>query len=214
MKVVSVNVGMPRAVAWKGLTVETGIFKEPVTGSVEIGTLNLSGDKQADLTVHGGRDKAVYGYPAEHYDYWRKELPHTRFAWGQFGENLTTTGLSEDSLFIGDRLKVGSAILMVTQPRLPCYKLTLRFNRDDMIKRFLVSKRSGFYFSVIEEGEVAAYSEIEIVSRDPLRVSISDISRLYFSKTPDTELLARVARLKALPQSWRDDLALRAQGRG
>jgi len=130
------------------MTVQTGIFKDPVNGPVTIRKLNLAGDQQADLTVHGGAEKAVYAYPAEHYEYWRKTLPEAPFSWGKFGENLTTEGLGEDSLCIGDRLRVGSAILMVTQPRMPCYKLALRFDRDDMIKLFLTSQRSGFYFSV------------------------------------------------------------------
>jgi len=167
MKVVSVNVGLPREVVWKGMTVQTAIFKEPVAGAVAIRDLNLVGDEQADLTVHGGADKAVYAYPAEHYEFWRRELPDLTFSWGQFGENLTTEGLMEDTLHIGDRLRVGSATLMVTQPRMPCYKLALRFGRDDMIKLFLASGRSGFYFSVIEPGSVAASSEIEVLSRDP-----------------------------------------------
>ncbi len=158
MKIISVNVGLPREVVWKGITVRTAIFKESVAGSVAIRGLNLAGDQQADLTVHGGSEKAVYVYPVEHYEYWRKQLPDVSFSWGAFGENLTTEGLSEDSLCIGDLLRAGSAILQVTQPRMPCYKLQLRFDRDDMIKRFLVSGRSGFYLSVIEPGHVGAGS--------------------------------------------------------
>jgi len=150
MKIVSVNVGLPREVSWKGRTVQTAIFKEPVAGAVTIRELNLAGDQQADLTVHGGLEKAVYAYPAEHYEYWRKELSDVSLSWGAFGENLTTEGLREDTLCIGDVLRVGSAVLQITQPRMPCYKLELRFDRDDMIKRFLASGRSGFYFSVIE----------------------------------------------------------------
>src|SRR5205807_2049773 len=164
-------VGMPREVTWKGTRVQTGIFKEPVDGPVEVSKLNLFGDQQADLTVHGGAEKAVYAYPAEHYDYWRNELPHSSFSWGAFGENLTTEGLREDALYIGDRLRIGSAILMVTQPRMPCYKLALKFERDDMIKRFLMSGRSGFYFSVIEPGEVTAGSKVETLNRDPHQVT-------------------------------------------
>src|SRR5215469_13114245 len=135
MKIVSVNAGMPREILWKGMTVQTAIFKEPVQGPVMIDKLNLAGDRQADLTVHGGEEKAVYAYPVEHYAYWRQELPDVSFSWGMFGENLTTEGVREDSLCIGDRLKIGSAVLMVTQPRIPCYKLALRFDFDDMIKR-------------------------------------------------------------------------------
>jgi len=168
MQILSVNVGRPREVVWKGETVETGIFKDPVAGDVHVGSLNLAGDQQADLVVHGGPQKAVYGYPAEHYEYWRSELPGVPLTWGYFGENLTATGLAENSLHIGDQLKVGTATLMVTQPRLPCFKLALRFDRDDIIKRFLLSRRSGFYFSVIEEGTLSANSPVEIIHRDPL----------------------------------------------
>ena len=159
MQVISVNVGLPREVIWKGMTVQTGIFKDPVDRPVTISKLNLAGDQQADLTVHGGAEKAVYAYPAEHYEYWQKRLPEVPFSWGKFGENLTTEGLKEDALCVGDHLRVGSAVLMVTQPRMPCYKLALRFDRDEMIKRFLTSQRSGFYLSVIEEGEVHARIE-------------------------------------------------------
>ena len=189
MQVISVNVGLPREVIWKGVTVQTGIFKDPVDRSVKIKKLNLAGDRQADLTVHGGAEKAVYAYPAEHYEYWRKNLPDVPFSWGKFGENLTTEGLTEDTLCIGDRLKVGAAVLMVTQPRMPCYKLALRFGREDMIKHFLASQRSGFYLSVIEEGEVHAGSKVEILSRDPHRVAIADIARLYLGQARDPELL-------------------------
>ena len=209
MQVISVNVGLPREVIWKGMTVQTGIFKDPVDGPVKIRKLNLAGDQQADLTVHGGAEKAVYAYPAEHYEYWRETLPEVPFSWGKFGENLTTEGLEEETLCIGDRLRVGSAILMVTQPRMPCYKLALRFDRDDMITRFLTSQRSGFYFSIIEEGEVHARSKVEIMSRDPGRVAVVDIVRLYLGQARDPDLLHRVMHVSALPQSWKADLAVR-----
>ena len=211
MKIVSVNVGMPREVIWKGMTVQTGIFKEPMDGPVMVGELNLAGDQQADLTVHGGSEKAVYAYPAEHYEYWRNELPQVSFSWGKFGENLTTEGLLEDTLCIGDRLRVGSAVLMTTQPRMPCYKLDLRFDRDDMIKRFLMSGRSGFYFSVIEPGEVSVGSKVEILSRDPHRVTVVDVVRLYLDQTRDPELLQRAPNVRALPSNWKAQLLLRAR---
>ena len=211
MKIVSVNVGMPREVVWQGMTVQTGIFKEPVADPVMISQLNLAGDKQADLTVHGGPAKAVYAYPAEHYEYWRQEMPGVSFPWGKFGENLTTEGLQEDTLYIGDRVGAGSAILMVTQPRMPCYKLALRFERDDMIKRFLTSGRSGFYFSVIEPGEVSAGSKVEILSRDPNRVTVADIGRLYLGQTRDLDLLERATNVGALPGNWKAELLLRAR---
>ena len=211
MKVVSVNVGMPREVRWKGMTVQTGIFKQPVEGPVRISKLNLAGDGQADLTVHGGEEKAVYAHPAEHYAYWRQQLPEVLFPWGMFGENLTTQGLREDTLRIGDRLKIGSAILLVTQPRIPCYKLALRFDRDDMIKRFLTSGRSGFYFSVLEPGNVSAGQEIEVLHQDPGGVSVADISRLYSGQANEPELFARAMDLSALPRNWKAELLLRAQ---
>jgi MOSC domain-containing protein YiiM len=211
MKIVSVNVGMAREVVWKGMTVQTAIFKETVDGSVRISKPNLVGDQQADLTVHGGSEKVVYAYPSEHYEYWRKELPDVSFSWGKFGENLTTEGLREDALCIGDCLRVGSAVLMATQPRLPCYKLDLRFDRDDMIKRFLMSGRSGFYFSVIEPGEVGMGSRVEILSRDARRVTVADIVRLYLGQTREPELLQRATNVSALPANWKAQLLLRAR---
>jgi MOSC domain-containing protein YiiM len=211
MKIVSVNVGMPREVVWKGMKVLTGIFKQPVDGPVQLSELNLAGDKQADLTVHGGAEKAVYAYPAEHYEYWRHELPDVSFSWGQFGENLTTEGLREDTLCIGDRLRIGSAAVMVTQPRVPCYKLALRFERDDMIQRFLRSGRSGFYFSVIEPGEVTLGSEVKILSRDPNRVTVADLWRLYLGQSRDLSLLRRATNVTALPGNWKAELLQMAE---
>ena len=211
MKMISVNVGLPREVVWKGIAVRTAIFKKPVAGTVAIRQLNLAGDQQADLTVHGGPDKAVYAYPVEHYEYWRKQLPDLLMSWGAFGENLTTEGLSEDTLCIGDLVRAGSTILQVTQPRMPCYKLELRFNRDDMIKRFLVSGRSGFYLSVIEPGDVGVESQVEVLDRDTNNVTISDILRLYLGQTPDPELVRRVTNVTSLPENWKTQLQLRAQ---
>jgi MOSC domain-containing protein YiiM len=214
MNVVSVNVGLPREVSWHRVSVLTGIFKEPAQGAVRVRKLNLDGDRQADLTVHGGAEKAVYAYPVEHYECWRRELPRETLSWGKFGENLTTEGLAENELCIGDTLRVGSALLVVTQPRLPCYKLALKFGRDDMIKRFLRSRRSGYYFSVAEEGEVVAGSPITVESRNPGRVSVADISRLFFSKDPNQELLQRALQVDALPVSWKKNLAERADSCG
>ena len=206
MEIVSVNVGLPLEVVWKGRAVRTAIFKQPVDGPVTMSKLNLAGDQQADLTVHGGYEKAVYGYPEEHYEYWRNELPDVTFAWGNFGENLTTEGLSEDTLHIGDRLRIGSATLMVTQPRLPCYKLALRFDRDDMIKRFLASQRTGFYFSVIDAGEIHSGSKIEMLDPDPYQVSIVDMVRLYLGQTHEPDLVQRAINVSALPQNWKTKL--------
>ena len=211
MKIISVNVGLPRDVVWKDMTVQTAIFKEPAVGSVAIRKLNLAGDQQADLTVPGGPDKAVYAYPVEHYEYWRKQLPDISFALGVFGENLTTEGLSEDTLCVGDLLRAGSAVLQLTQPRMPCYKLELRFNRDDMIKRFLASGRSGFYFSVIEPDEVSPGSTLATFDRDPNGVTIGDVVRLYLRQARDPELLQRAMNVTSLPEDWKTQLRLRAQ---
>jgi MOSC domain-containing protein YiiM len=204
MKLISVNVGLPREVTWKGKTVSTGIFKEPVSKRVMVRSLNLDGDRQADLTVHGGADKAVYVYPFEHYDYWRSELPDIELPPGIFGENFTITGLREEEVNIGDRFDIGTVKLMVTQPRLPCYKLGIRFGRPDMVKRFLASRRTGFYFRVLQEGEVGAGDTLELVSRDDNNITVADITQLYTREKNNPELLHQATQLEALPASWRD----------
>jgi len=206
MKLVSLNVGLPREVIWHHARVLTGIFKEPVAGRVALRTLNLDGDRQADLTVHGGKDKAVYCYPLDHYDYWKRELPGRDLPLGMFGENFTTTGLLEDSVHLGDRFAVGSAELVAAQPRLPCYKLGVRFQADDMVKRFLASRRTGFYFAVTREGEVGAGDEITLISKGPNAVPVSEITRLYITKKyteDDVALLQRALKVAALPASWK-----------
>jgi MOSC domain-containing protein YiiM len=204
MKVISLNIGLPREVSWQGKTVTTGIFKEPVKDSVMMRKLNLDGDKQADLSVHGGVSKAVYAYPVEHYEYWQSELPDMKLPFGMFGENLTTEGLLEDEVNIGDRFRIGAAEVMATQPRMPCYKLGLKFGRADMVKRFLVSRRTGFYFAVLKEGEVRAGDKIEPLSRDENDIAVSDITRLYAFEKDDLTTLRRAVRLQALPESWRE----------
>jgi MOSC domain-containing protein YiiM len=204
LQVLSVNVGLPRAVVWKGQTVVTGIFKEPVAGRVAIKRLNLEGDRQADLTVHGGPEKAVYAYPAEYYAFWREQFPEMELPWGMFGENLTIEGLLDENVHIGDRFQVGSAHLAVTQPRLPCYKLGLKFGRDDILKRFLQSGLTGFYFAVLKEGEVAAGDSIKLLDRDEHQVKVADITRLYRQDRHNLDLLRGVVALEALPESWRE----------
>jgi MOSC domain-containing protein YiiM len=203
MKLLSVNVGLPREIQWKEKVVRTSIFKEPVQGRVRVSQLNLKGDQQSDLSVHGGIDKAVYAYPSEHYPFWRQELPGTDFTWGAFGENLTTEGLLEDTR-IGDRFRIGSAEFVVTQPRMPCYKLGIRFNRPDIVKRFLQSGRSGFYFAVLKEGAISAGDSIELLTRDEHGVTIADIVNLYGPDATNQDLLRRVSELPSLPKSWRD----------
>ncbi len=179
MKLVSVNIGLPQKLSLKRREVTTSIFKEAVEGRIMLRKLNLDGDKQADPSLHGGSNKAVYVYPSEHYDYWRKELPGMELPWGMFGENFTTEGLLEDKVRIKDRFRIGTAEVIVTQPRLPCYKLGIKFGRADMVKRFLASGRTGFYLAVSREGEVGAGDVIELVSRDKNNVTIADVFRLY-----------------------------------
>jgi MOSC domain-containing protein YiiM len=204
MKLLSVNVGLPREIEWKGKIVRTSIFKGPVTGQVRVAKLNVDGDQQSDLTVHGGPDKAVYAYPSEHFAFWRTELPAMDLAWGVFGENFTTTGLLEETLHVGDRLRIGSAEFAVTQPRMPCFKLGIRFNRSDMVKRFLQSGRTGFYFAVVKEGEVAAGDSIELLEGDENKIPIADIVNLYRGDATNQDLLRRVSELRSLPNSWRE----------
>jgi MOSC domain-containing protein YiiM len=226
MKLVSVNVGLPRDMIWHGINVTTGIFKQPVNGRVALRKLNLDGDRQADLTVHGGEDKAVYCFPVKHYEHWKKELPGRDLQMGMFGENFTidfrredigggelgeNSGLPEDLIHVGDRFSVGSAEVVVTQPRLPCYKLGVRFQLDDMVKRFLTSGRSGFYLAVLREGEVGAGDEMKPIlqPRDEHSnsVSVSDITRLYIAKRysdEDARSVRRILQVAALPESWKE----------
>jgi MOSC domain-containing protein YiiM len=207
MTLISLNVGLPREVTWHGRQVTTGIYKEPVQGRIALRKLNLDGDRQADLSVHGGVYKAVYCYPIEHYAYWRGELPGTELPMGMFGENFTIAGFSEDLVHIGDQFSVGSAQVVVTQPRLPCYKLGVKFQSDDMVRRFLASGRTGFYVAVVREGEVGAGDEITSVSRDPNAVPVSEITRLYVAKGSrdgDVQAMRRALRVAALPESWKE----------
>lgn len=207
----SVNVGLPREVEWRGERVRTSIFKSPVAGRVRVRAENLDGDRQSDRTVHGGIDKAVYAYPSEHYPFWRRELGLAELPWGAFGENLTTEGLTEDGVCIGDRIRVGSAELAVTQPRQPCYKLALRFGRPDVVKRFQKSGRSGFYVAVIREGELAAGDSLELVPYGGDRISIADLARAFYDRHAEPALLRRLAGLPALSESWRSHFGERLE---
>jgi MOSC domain-containing protein YiiM len=207
MKILSLNVGVPREVPVHGGSITTGIFKKPIAGRISLRRLNLDGDRQADLTVHGGPYKAVYGYPHEHYEYWKKALPDRELPLAVFGENFTTEGMLEPDVYIGDKYSVGSAEVTVTQPRQPCYKLNVRFDDDLMVKRFLASGRSGFYFSVTQPGEVAAGDEIKLLSRDPNGISIAEFNRIFTAKslTPDDlALIQKMIKIQALPQDWKD----------
>ena len=204
MKIISVNVALPRLVLRDYEPVSTGIFKEPVAGRVMMRTLNLDGDRQADLSVHGGPQKAVYVYPSEHYDFWKQELPDMDLPWGVFGENLTTTGLFETEINIGDKFRIGAGEVMVTQPRMPCFKLGIRFDRTDMLKRFLMSERSGFYLSVLKEGEIGAGDEFQLLEKNTSGVRVVDITRLFSSDKGNVELMRRAIATEGLTESWRE----------
>jgi MOSC domain-containing protein YiiM len=211
VKLVSLNVARPRLVVYKGQSINTGIFKQPVSGPVQLRTLNLDGDRQADLSVHGGPHKAVYGYPSEHYSFWREELPGVDLPWGMFGENFTTSGLAEAEVHVGDRFQIGSSILMVRQPRTPCYKLAAKFQRDDMLERFLLSARSGFYFSVEQEGSVAAEDDFQLLERNRDGITISEMNRLFVREKYNQDLLRKAIHTAALPDDWREYFAERLE---
>lgn len=181
MKLVSIQVGRPRTVRWHGHSVSTGIYKEPVAGRIMLHRLNLDGDGQADLTVHGGPDKTVYVYPSEHYPVWQAEFPDMRLPYGMFGENFTTKGLDESSVHLGDQFRIGEAVVEVTQPRMPCYKLGIRFGRPDMPKRFHASGRCGFYLTVLREGEVGAGDAWVRIARNDRQLSVIESYRLLTS---------------------------------
>ena len=203
MKLLSLNVGLPRQVNFQNELVTTGIFKEPVMGSVRLRKLNLDGDKQADLTVHGGADKAIYAYPKEHYNYWKKELPEMSLPWGMFGENFTTQGMFEETVNVGDQFQIGTARVVATQPRMPCYKLGVKFGRMDIIKKFLASGLTGVYFKVMKEGDLEQGDEIKLIKKDENNVTIKDIVRLYTVNKDDLQTMERAVKVKDLPNGWK-----------
>ncbi len=210
-KLISLQVGVPRTVQRDGQEITTGIYKMPIEKRIQLHWLNLEGDKQADLSFHGGQDKTVYAYPSEHYPYWKKELAGLELPWGAFGENFTTAGLLEDTVYLGDRFTIGTAEVAVTQPRIPCFKLNLKFDRDDMAKRFLASHRSGFYLRVLREGEVGPGDEIVRIHQDENRVSISDALCIYLHESDSYELIHRALRVEYLSASWREEFRQKIQ---
>jgi MOSC domain-containing protein YiiM len=212
MKVLSVNVALPRQVIFGDRAVTTGIYKSPVQRRVNVSRLNIEGDGQADLSVHGGPNKAVYAYPGEHYEFWRHEFPSLEMGFGMFGENLTLEGLLEDDAHIGDRFRIGTAVLMVTQPRLPCYKLGIRFGRDDMPERFLSNRRTGFYLAVVKEGELGEGDAVKPIHRDANLISIADLLRLnYDYEKQDAILIERALQVETLTPGWRKRLLKRLE---
>lgn len=204
MKLISLNVSLPREVQWRGERILTGIFKSAVTGPRRLSRLNVDGDAQAELSVHGGIHKAVYGYPVEHYDYWRAELPDTDLTWGTFGENFTTEGVLEDQVYIGERFQIGTAEVQVTEPRLPCYKLGIRFDRADMVKRFLASRRTGFYFAVVKPGVVEAGQVFEQIHCPAHGITIADLTRVLAFDPDDLVTMQRIVQIEHLSDAWRN----------
>jgi len=204
MKIEPLNVARPQLMVYQGKTINTAISKKPVSGPVALRTLNLDGDRQADLSVHGGPHKAIYAYPAEHYPDWRRELPDIDLPWAMFGENFTTSGMAEDDLHIGDRFRIGSSIVMVRQPRTPCYKLAAKFRRDDILERFLLSGRSGVYFSVEQEGTVVAGDAIQPLTTEQTGITISEMNRLFVRDKYNQDLLHKAVHTAALPEGWRE----------
>jgi MOSC domain-containing protein YiiM len=203
MKLLSVNVSRPREVANGSETVTTGIFKEPVEGRVMLGALNLDGDGQADLVGHGGIYKAAYAYSVENYEYWKRELDREDLAFGQFGENFTVEGMTEDEVHVGDVFRIGGALVEVTQPRVPCYKLGLKMGLRGFEKQFLESCRVGFYLRVLQEGEVGVGDGLDRVRTDPERITVRELCHLLYFDPGNLERTRKALRIRALSPGWR-----------
>ena len=204
MKLLSVNVSQPKEVSYNGKRIKTGIFKEPVSGRTMMRRLNLDGDGQGDPTVHGGIHKAVYIYTIEHYHYWKRELGRDDLTYGQFGENLTVEGLLEETIHIGDVFRVGEALVEVSQPRVPCFKLGIKMGNARIVKPFLASERVGFYVRVLEEGEVGAGDAIERTKVGEGQMTVKEIVHLRHFDNTNVAAAEKAASLPALTPSWRD----------
>ena len=211
MQLLSINVGQPKEVEYKGKQVLTSIFKNPVNGPVNVTTLNLEGDRQADLTVHGGIHKAVYVYPTEHLPYWSQQYPEKQFTYGSFGENLSTSGLLETDICIGDQLRIGRAEFSVTSPRFPCFKLGIKMNDPGFIKAFMQANRSGFYLMVLKEGVIAPGQEIEIIGSDGYNFSVEEFSRLYALDRYNQSLLRKAIKAPSITEDWKEFFEERLQ---
>lgn len=203
MKIISVNVSKPREVEYRGKMVSTGIFKEATKEKIAVRELNLDGDGQADLIAHGGIYKAIYVYSIENYSYWQNELGRDDFTYGQFGENFTVEGLTEDNVHVGDIFRMGTAMVEVTQPRVPCFKLGIRMGMSTFPKIFLNSNRSGFYLRVLQKGEVQAGDEITLVKADPNRMTVRDINDLLYHAEDKLDGAKRALKIHALSPGWR-----------
>ena len=206
MKLLSINVSKPKPIQYGGKTIQTGIFKEPVSGTVMLREKNIDGDGQGDLRVHGGTYKAIYGYPFEHYTHWQQELQRDDLTYGQFGENLTLEGLLEDAVHVGDIFQIGSTVkLQITQPRIPCFKLAYKMGLPEFPKQFLESRRVGFYFRVLEEGEITAGDTIACVKTDSESMTVTEIVNLRYFDTDNHEKIAQARKLRALAPGWKRD---------
>ena len=203
MKLLSLNVGTPQVVDWNGKTVRTSIFKSPVSGPRKIFFLQVEGDEQADLRVHGGANKAVYAYDVSHYQHWKTVLPREEWPYGLFGENLTTEGLPDTEARLGDQYRVGTALLQVVQPRFPCTKLNVRFGLPDMMERFMAQKRNGIYFRVLQEGTVQAGDDIELAEKSAYAVTIQDYVNCYYAKQKNKDLVETILSIPFLPEGQR-----------
>ncbi len=202
-RLLSVNVGLPRDVEWNGRVVHTGIWKEPVRGRCRVGRLNLEGDGQGDLAGHGGEQRAVFVYQIESYGHWQEQLKRTDFVHGQFGENFTVEGLSDDEVCIGDRFQIGSAVFEVTQPRVTCYRVGIRMNEPRMPALLTASGRPGFYFRVLQEGAVGAGDDIVKVGEAEERMTVAEINALLYLPDHARDRLERALRIEALSHGWR-----------
>lgn len=212
MKLLSVNIGQPKEVVYQGKTLKTGIYKYPVIHAVNIHKIGVTGDVQVDTKHHGGVEKAVYIYPAEHYDFWENELPETDFPLGAFGENLTITGATDSQVNIGDIFKVGEVELQVTMPRIPCYKLNIRFDSNLFLKKFYASQRWGFYCSVLKEGAIQIGDKIELLKKDKDNFTVAEFTRLYTSKTPMPELLEKALNTVSLSEKRKEKFRVKFEG--
>ena len=206
MQLLSVNVALPQEYEWQGKVLRTSIFKQPVAGPVQVLAEHLAGDGQADLRVHGGRDKAVYAYPQEHWAYWRQWLPAAQLVPGAFGENLTTTGLLESQVRVGDCYQVGTAVLLAVQPRRPCVKLGLRLQRPAIVREFELAQRSGIYFRVVQEGAVQAGDAITLVEPSPHAATIQDMVACLAPGPHDPATVQALLATPYLSASWRERL--------